>query len=70
MGLLYSKPFTNSYFHFLIAVESATSQALIQQHKEMIHSQKVHVGHTWCGSLKEHLPSIAQIEEVEMAIRE
>jgi hypothetical protein len=51
-------------------VESATSQALIQQHKEIIQTQKVNVGQSRCGSLQEHLPSIAQVEEQEVAIRE
>jgi hypothetical protein len=71
MGLLYSKPFTNNHFHFLITVESATSQALIQQHKEMIsipeNARRTHVVWIAVGT-----PAVdcAQVEEMEMAIRE
>jgi hypothetical protein len=31
--LLHSQPFTNNHFHFLITVETATSQVLLQQSK-------------------------------------
>lgn len=34
IGLLYSEAFMNSHFHFLITMESATSQLLLQLPKQ------------------------------------